>query len=71
MIRAARVWRFASPLRRNPALKVAKFARDLSVFSAAKRRKSFFSRGLTYGMLYGRLVIAALRESMLEATPAG
>ena len=27
--------------------------------TAAKRRNSFFSRGLTCGMLYGRLVIAA------------
>jgi hypothetical protein len=41
----------ALPLHRNPAFYIAKFSRDpMSVFPAAKRRKSFFSRGLTYGM---------------------
>jgi hypothetical protein len=39
--------------------KSAPLAISMSVFPAARRRKSFFSRGLTYGMLYGRLVIAA------------
>jgi hypothetical protein len=37
----------ALPLRRNPALSVVKLSRDsASVFPAAKRRKSLFSRGL-------------------------
>ena len=59
----------ALPPHPNPALCVAKFSRDLDVCLSC--RKSFFSRGLTYEMLYGRLVIAAYQRVHQRAMGIG